>query len=329
MFVSCSNNDQEKFNELIKGNDALASGNYDEAIDYYDRALQMDSEFADAYNNMGVAFYENDEPGMALENYNHAIRIKPDYYEAILNRSNAFSELGRVESALMDLETIRKAFPDTSTVYFAQGLVKSKAKDYRGAIEAFSKAGSIDPSSVEVPINIGTIHYYQKDFDSAKLYLNKALAIDPTQGSTYNALALIAIEELNSALALQLANKALDQTPNDPYFLNNRGYVYLQMDSLVLGEADISESIRMDPFNGWAYRNRAILRLKQNEFEAALGLLKRAIYEDSEVDEVFYYLGEVHFKIGDMAAACEAWQMSVEKGELISIQRISTYCKGT
>ncbi len=326
--LSCSNNDQEKLNILIKGNEAMAAGDYDEAIDYFDRALQLDPDFADAYNNMGVAFFENDEPGMALENYNRAIRLKPDYYEAIMNRSNAFSELGRVESALADLEVIRQAFPDTSIVHFARGLVLTKAKDYNRAIGAFNMAGQIDQSNVEVPVNIGTIHYYQKNFDSAKYFLDIALKIDPTQGSAYNTLALIAMDEMNSSLALELINKALDQAPDDPYFLNNRGFIYLQMDSLARGEADINESIRIDPFNGWAYRNRAILRLKQEQFEAALGLLKRAIYEDTEVDLVYYYLGEAYFKTGDILGACEAWKVSISKGDLVSKDRIDKHCSG-
>jgi len=315
LMVSCANRDQEKLQLLLKGNEYLNEQDYDQAINYYDRAINLDPEFIDAYNNRGVAYLESNEPGLALESYNHAIQLKPDYYEAILNRSGAYIELGRTEPALRDLELLQSVFPDTSIVYFSIGLAKSKAREFNGAIASFKQAWVMDSSNAEIPINIGTAFYYQDSYDSAKFYLEKALEIEPEQGNAYNAMSLMAIDQGYLSSAMDLINKALDFAPNDPYFLNNRGYIHLLSDSIDLAEADINESIRIDPYNGWAYRNKGIMYIKKQQFTDAVRLLTQAVKMDNTIEAVYFHLGNAYQGAGDLGKACEAWKRSADLGE--------------
>ena len=58
--------------------------------------------------------------------------------------------------------------------------------------------------------------------------------------------------------------------------------------------ADINQSITLDPYNGWAYRNKGIYYLMEKEYEDAISLLIRAESSDPFIEKVYLYLGEAY-----------------------------------
>ena len=67
------------------GNALEEQGKLEEAIEAYNKALTIKPDYAEAYNNMGNALKEQGKLEEAIEAYNKALAIKPDYAEAIEN----------------------------------------------------------------------------------------------------------------------------------------------------------------------------------------------------------------------------------------------------
>ncbi len=65
----------------IQGAANEALGQFDAAIDSYNKALAIKPDYAEAYNNMGIALQEQGKLEEAIEAYNKALAIKPDYAE--------------------------------------------------------------------------------------------------------------------------------------------------------------------------------------------------------------------------------------------------------
>ena len=57
-------------------------GTLDDAVEAYNKALSIKPDYAEAYNNMGNALKEQGKLDDAVEAYNKALSIKPDYAEA-------------------------------------------------------------------------------------------------------------------------------------------------------------------------------------------------------------------------------------------------------
>ena len=55
----------------------------EEAIEAYNKALSIKPDYAEAYNNMGNALKEQGKLEEAIEAYNKALSIKPDFTEPI------------------------------------------------------------------------------------------------------------------------------------------------------------------------------------------------------------------------------------------------------
>ena len=76
-----------------------------EHIDNPERALWGNSELiADIYHSIGWALHEQGKLDNAILNYSKAIRLNSKYAKAYLNRGVAFSMLGREEEAKKDLQ---------------------------------------------------------------------------------------------------------------------------------------------------------------------------------------------------------------------------------
>jgi len=132
----------------------------DIAKKYYERAIKLDSKYAEAVNNLGTVYYSKKNYGRSIRLYRRALKLSP-------NSASVYSNLG--------------------TAFFAR-------KDYKKASEAYQKALSLDPEVFEHRSSWGVLlqersveerakfHYYlAKTYaqagmnDRALLYIRKAL----------------------------------------------------------------------------------------------------------------------------------------------------------
>ena len=91
----------------LKDNDDL-----DAAIDSYQQALKIRPDYAEAYNNMGQALNEKGKLDSAIDSLKQAIKIKPDFAEAFYNLSYPHLLRGSLEKGFNFYESrLRKMKP--------------------------------------------------------------------------------------------------------------------------------------------------------------------------------------------------------------------------
>jgi lipoprotein NlpI len=86
-------------------------GEFDRAIQDFDQALRIDPNYADAFNNLGVAYAGKGQTNRAIEDFDHAIQLDPNYAIAIYNRGLALRNLGRAAEAEQDFTRARTVGP--------------------------------------------------------------------------------------------------------------------------------------------------------------------------------------------------------------------------
>ncbi|MFX1366411.1 MAG: tetratricopeptide repeat protein [Promethearchaeota archaeon] len=69
---------------LLKGNLSYFSKNYDEAIEFFNRALEIDSQFKEAWLNKGITLANQEKYGEAMKCYKEALKIDPEFREVEL-----------------------------------------------------------------------------------------------------------------------------------------------------------------------------------------------------------------------------------------------------
>ena len=71
----------------------------------YDRAIKLRPDYAEAYNNRGVALKEMGNLHEAIESFNHAIALNSHYAQAYYGRGLALRAGGDIARALEDFKT--------------------------------------------------------------------------------------------------------------------------------------------------------------------------------------------------------------------------------
>ena len=97
---------------LNQGNAYADSGDLEQAILSYDKAIELNPEFTEAYFNRGYIYHSSGDPERAILDYDKAIELDPLWALAYLNRGAAHTDSGNPEQAITDLEQYLELAPD-------------------------------------------------------------------------------------------------------------------------------------------------------------------------------------------------------------------------
>ena len=86
------------------GRQAIDANRWNEAINAYDKALELNPNDASAFNNRGFAYSNLGKYRQAILDYDRAIELNPKDADAYYNRGNAYSRLGNSIYANQDLK---------------------------------------------------------------------------------------------------------------------------------------------------------------------------------------------------------------------------------
>ena len=314
ILTSCEKTKEVKRQQLfLKGNIALEENNLKQAIHYYDQCIVMNDTVPDVYNNLAIAYERIGDFQNAFSNYEKAIIIAPDYYEAYFNRSKLLIDIKNYSTALIDLGQIAEAYKDSSSFYFIHGLANTGLGNYERAKEDFLKSKELNKSNKEIEINLATVYYLNNEFDPAEISINQVLVEDKLP-EALNLKAMLLVERNLMDSAELVINEAIKLISN-PFFYNNRGYIRLLNGDLDEGIKDINHSLLMETNNSWAYRNKGYYYFLIKEYKQAINLLNTSLEMDPKTKKSHLFLGKAYFESGDIDLACDHWQISGERGE--------------
>ncbi len=128
---------------VTRGDAYLTQQRYDEALADFDKAIQLDPANARAYNGRGVVYrerVENPNLDLAIENFNQAIRLKPDDALAYGNRGIALSKKGDRENALKDLNQAVQLKDDYAEAFYERAKIYNGTNRFDIAAEDYRRA---------------------------------------------------------------------------------------------------------------------------------------------------------------------------------------------
>ncbi len=183
--------EQEQQGALIHhdlGVQAIQSGNVQGALREFQMALEMDPNLAEAHYAIGTLLHLSfGRREQAIEHFNKALAIRPNYSEAKANLANVYLDLGQYDRAIA---LYREALNDMlyPTPYIAQGNLGwalYKKGDTRGALENIRAALIVNPKFCQGFRNLGIIHRDQGNFEEACQEFSKYEQACPDAADAY------------------------------------------------------------------------------------------------------------------------------------------------
>ena len=119
---------------------------FDEAIDNFNNSINLDSNFPETYNNLGIANKKLERINNAVKGFKKAIEINPQYVKAHLHLGSAFKDLGQDANAKKSFDKALIKEPDNAHAHVILGIFFKEKGQIIDAIKSFKKAISIKPN---------------------------------------------------------------------------------------------------------------------------------------------------------------------------------------
>jgi len=153
--------------------------NYDLALDYFDKAIHLDTHDWELYSNRGNVYFDLKKPELAINDYRKALSVKPDFPEALDNMGAQFAILGRYDSAIIYASRAIKVKPDYKQAYSNRALTYIKLNRYEDAIKDWEKFLQFEPDAADVYNTIGSCYQAMGKYKESLVAINKAISMNP------------------------------------------------------------------------------------------------------------------------------------------------------
>jgi superkiller protein 3 len=206
-------------NGILNGAFLFDQGKYDEAIQAFNKALEIDPKNADAWTGKGQALIKQEKYNDAIQAFDRSLEIDPKNARTWILEGTAFLFYqGKYDKAVQAFDKALEIDPKNSIAWHFKGRTLFNQEKYSDAIQAFDKALETDPNNVTAWHFKGETLIHQEKYDEAVQAFNKALEIDPKNADAWTGKgqALIKQGKHNEALlALKTAVEIDPQNTND------------------------------------------------------------------------------------------------------------------
>jgi tetratricopeptide (TPR) repeat protein len=168
------------------GQRQLQVNQYAQAIPSFDRAIQLEPKFADAYSSRGKALAASGDRERAILDFSEAIQLQPSNPNPVLERGTAYFYIKNYPAAVADATRALELNPLLATAYNLRAIALREMGETHKALEDLDRAVQLDPSQD---------NYYQRastnqligDHRKAIEDLNRVLEFEPGDVPAYYA----------------------------------------------------------------------------------------------------------------------------------------------
>jgi len=202
--------------------------------------------------------YESHQPEEAMQDFNKAIEINPAYPTAYLNRSMLYLERNENQKALEDYERYMALIPlrDAkgnllnsllSDAHRHRGVVHFRMAQYEKALSDFNAAMKYDILNYDNYLNRALTYMQQKKYDQAIRDFTLCHQSVPNDPDVLNNRGVCHLRLGHLESALEDFNQAIALNDQNPSYYINRAIVYRKMGRLA--EARRDEKMRGEKTN--------------------------------------------------------------------------------
>ncbi|MCG7279929.1 tetratricopeptide repeat protein [Chryseobacterium taklimakanense] len=274
-------------------------GNPRRAIEYCQKALELEEEENFLHNFIADEFVNLGDPFSALKHYKEALKADPNDDYALENTMICFSDLKKYDEAIGFLNEYLDDFPFSETAWFEYGQFHFNRKNYEEAIRGFDYLLAINSSSVGVYSNKAACYEALGNFSKAIDVYGEMLELEYTKAFTYYKIGLCYKEMKQLVNALSSFQKSLIEDPQFYLAMMEQSYIYEEMGGMKEALHFAKEATNLNENNLDYQKRLAFLYIDSGKFEESLYCLKKLVDHEPNRFYNWYAYAEVIMLLGD------------------------------
>ena len=232
------------------------TGKYDDAIEDFKNALDIDPKNAGAYRGLGRAYESKEMLEEAELTYQKAIEMKPGYWAGYNVLGVFYYRHSRYDEAINQFQQVIKLTPDNYRGYNNLGGIYYYLKRWKDAREMFEHSLAMK-ASYSAASNLGTLYYIEGRYADAVQTYETALELNDHNYAVWGNLASACYwtpgmrdkAQQNFQRAIELAEEQKKVNPNDPDVISRLAGYYAMITNRKAALTHITQALEMAPKN--------------------------------------------------------------------------------
>jgi len=252
---------------------------YEEAIEAYEKAIQLPPFFRMPWNNLGNLYVKLFMFDKAIEAYQKALEANNSDPISLCGLGECYLKLNQIDNAIEAFEASTDTEPNLATSWDGLGKAYTAADRINDAIEAFSKALEIDHRRIGTWLEKGRLEELSNQYELALDTYTHILELDQTRSDIWNLTGNIHFKTKAYDEAIKAYFQAIQLEPNSGWYYANMALVYAQKGEYAEASVLYQKSLLIfdnsfDIANtliklGYLYRNQGLHALSVQAFRRA------------------------------------------------------------
>ena len=294
-----------------------------ETADRYQLAILMDSTRYEPYLNLAVEYGRRDQLDQALDYYQKALELKPDDPQVMNNYAVTLLAANRFDQALALYQKILQTDSTNVNALSNLAMIYARGGDNQKALSTYSRIIAIDPEFKDAYFNRGLLYLTKSQEKSTQVKYDKDAWLkkpkDKSLSATYQASLAEYKQIFDQAEADFRKAVQIDPSDEDAYF--HLGLLFLSRAQLsqtgkdqdsdyAQAEGFFKNSLEYDPQNTDAMKYLGFTLMSERKWEEAASELEKLVDLNSADREAWGYLAITYARLGKKAQADAAFKKS-------------------
>ncbi|MEO8763248.1 MAG: tetratricopeptide repeat protein [Ginsengibacter sp.] len=299
----------------IEGKDARL---YAVAGRNFDKAIQFNQNYTEAYIENGKVNLEMRKVDAAMGNFTKAYQLQPANNDVVKELSSLYFNNRQFQKAI-DLAQKCTTCPDAERII---GMSYYNLEDYGKAVTLLQKAIAKNDKDAEATYTLGRTYLELENEKSAIPQFQKAIAADPTRNVWMYELGLIYYSQEDYQSALKYINMAGDagyNRTND--FYENLGFAQLYTGDTQNGIKTLNEILERKPNNKELLTNMAQAMYTTKHYDEAISYYEKLLTLNPKDANSLYMAGMTFQKKGDKEKGQKICDKAIEMDPSLASHR--------
>lgn len=217
----------------------------------YENVLRLAAD-ALHFLNLGRSLDSAGRTAEAIESYQRALELDPRMAQAHANLVGSFGRTGEIDQAGEHYAAALALNPDLEELHNNWGVVRAASGDSAAAAAAFRKALEVNPNSARANANLGVALLESGKLDEAARRFREAINIDATNRPARMNLGTLALEDDRPEEAVVHLEAALegDEDGSEPFVRYALGHAYQSTGRLADARRSLEQALRLAVSSG-------------------------------------------------------------------------------